>query len=1104
MTWTFKTTPTTPAETQIQSTLAGTLAQLAADLNASANASLTVASYAATATQLNITYITPGTGGNAYTLAVTTGGAVRSGATLAGGTATGIVSLTVTTPGVFTALPANGLMTQASTSGGGSGASFQTAVFGPNTLNIVDPGAYNTVPTNPVAQASTDGIGMGATFNLTWAAVAPFSNDDWLFIQVVLGMTELNGNTYRTAGVTATTVELLDVYGTQVNSTGYTPYTGGGTAARIYTVATPYDEQDLPYLKITQSADVMTLCCVNQATGTEYKPQDLSRISDTDWVFSDVVAQPSSSPPPSTAATASAGGSTNYQYEVTAVSPDDGSESIASPVASVQGVDIATTAGQINVTWTSVAGVNQYNIYKAQPSTGTPVPTGSLFGYIGTAYGNGFTDSNIVGDYSQVPPLHKDPFARGQIFGVTPITGGTGYTNAAAAITTSTGAGVSIGTVVQNGAVVGYIISDNGHDYAPTDTVTITGDGTGATASLIVGPESGTYPSVPGYFQERRVFANTLNQTDTYFMSQTGAFTNFDSRIPPIDTDAIIGSPWSVQVNGIQWMVQTSGGLLVMTGSSAWLLAGAGSFATNVQAISPSTQDDVPQAFTGVSPRVPPIKINYDVLYVNSKGSYYFALPYQLYVLSEPIDITELATHLFTDFSIRENAWCEQPYKLLWAVRDDGVLLSLTYYKVQAVSGWARHDTNGYFESVCSIVEPPVDALYLATKRFPGGKTAYMIERMNNRIWNEIDDVWAVDAGLSLPQPTPNATLTADSTYGLGSITGAANLFGGAGYSAGTTAAVVDDNGQGPGTGAVPVLTIIGGVIAGIAFPSQGADYINPKLVFTDPANSGSGARADCVLNTSAGFIADGPVFSAGDVGKVIRMGGGTGTVTAYTDAEHVTVRLTDPITAILPNSGGQVAPQAPGAWTMTSPVTRVFGLDHLIGATVTGVADGTVITPRTVQPDGSITLDAPASAIVVGLGFQAQLQLVYFEAGPPTVQGQRKKISAINALVENSRGVKVGGAQQDGSTLSPPQLATVWEDMVPAPDKVPPAYNSTVVPLYTGYNRIPVQGGFNLTGQVSLQQDYPLPLSVLAVVSETLLGDTPDQMAKPKQQARQ
>src|ERR1019366_3347312 len=369
--------------------------------------------------------------------------------------------------GVFRALPASGNMTEAATSGGGAGASFQTAVFGPHALTISNPGAYNAVPANPVAQDSTTGVGLGATFTLTWTTVAPFNNGDWIYIQGVLGMTELNGNTYVVAGATPTTVELLDVYGNFVDASGFLAYAGGGTAARIYTIATPYNEQDLPYLKLTESADVMTLCCVNQQTGTEYEPQDLSRITDASWAFSPVVSSPSVAAPSSPAATISATGTTFYQYEVTAVSPADGSESIASAIAAVEGINIGTTAGQVNVTWKPIAGVNEYNIYKAQPSTGTQVPAGALFGYIGSAYGAGFTDSNIIADYAQVPPRHYDPFARGQIIGVTPITGGTGYvaTTTTAVITTGTGAGASVGVIVQNGAVVGFIVGDPGHDY---------------------------------------------------------------------------------------------------------------------------------------------------------------------------------------------------------------------------------------------------------------------------------------------------------------------------------------------------------------------------------------------------------------------------------------------------------------------------------------------------------------------------------------------------------------------------------------------------------------------------------------------------------------
>lgn len=1040
-----------------------------------------------------------------------TGGGL-SGATL--NVKLGVLTFTISTPGVFTANPAGGTFTQASTSGFGTGATFRFALMAPNAVAVSNPGVYTTFPGNPVAQASNTGSGQGATFNCVAAGVSSFSNGDWVNIVDVNGMPQVNNQTYVIGGATTTSFELFDVYGNEINSTTFGTYLSGGTISKIFTLQTQYSEQDLLYLKYTQSADVMSLCCVNQMTGTEYASLDLTRTTDTSWSFAPVVPGPSILPPAALTGVASTSGSVDYNYVVTAVNPNDGTESIASPVADIpSAVDIASTAGSITLTWDTVIAANSYNIYKATPAYAGTVPAGALFGFAGSAYGTQFVDSNIVADDTQVPPTHQDPFARGQIVaGV--VTGGGSGSSFTYTINTLTGSGAVLIPVVVSSVLVALIVQEPGQNYQPSDTIALSG---GATATLTIGAQSGTYPSVPFYFQERRGYANTLNNPDTYFMSQPGAFTNFDSRNPTIDSDAIIGSPWSVQVNGIQWAIQTSGGLLVLTGLSAWLLVGAGSFATNVQAISPSTQDAVPQAFTGASSTVPPQRINYDVIYLNSKSTTYYDLPYQLYALSEPIDITENSSQLFVGYTIRENAWCETPYKLMWAVRNDGILLSLTYYKTQQVAGWARHDTNGLFQSVCSVTEPPVDALYTAVQRFPGNNTAYMIERMDNRIWPSIESSWCVDAGLALAQPQPNATLTASSATGLGSITGVTGLVPGALYSAGTTASVVDENvgegGPGPGVGAIPTITIgPGGTIASVVFlpGQQGSGYLHPKLIFNDPAGSagGSGAFAKPILNNTMTFMANAAVFGVGNVGSVIRMGGGIATITGYTSPQSVVANIITPIVGLVPNSGGLVTMAGAGQWSMTAPVTTISGLNHLIGATVTGLADGNPIAPQVVTAQGTITLATPASSVVVGLAFMPQLQSVFLDAGEPTVQGQRKKIAAVTVRVEASRGFKIGTNMPDGSRLSPQQVAPVWNEgpggLVNAPipaDKIVPAYNSNVVPMFTGDLRIPVPGGYDTRGQVAVQQDMPLPLNLLAFISEVYPGDTVQTQAPKKQE---
>ena len=99
-----------------------------------------------------------------------------------------------------------------------------------------------------------------------------------------------------------------DVYGNPIDSTSFGVYTGGAFAARIFTVTSPYAEADLEWLKFTQSADVMSICCLNQTTLTVYQPYDLTRHSDTNWTFKAATPAPSISQPAVTGITATGPG----------------------------------------------------------------------------------------------------------------------------------------------------------------------------------------------------------------------------------------------------------------------------------------------------------------------------------------------------------------------------------------------------------------------------------------------------------------------------------------------------------------------------------------------------------------------------------------------------------------------------------------------------------------------------------------------------------------------------------------------------------------------------------------------------------------------------
>src|SRR5207253_55917 len=171
------------------------------------------------------------------------------------------------------------------------------------------------------------------------------------------------------------------------------------------------------------------------------------------------------SPPSGTPVIAtSSAGTVTYQFQITAVSPADGSESIASDIGQVTtAVNIYATAGTITATWTRVTGVNEYNVYMASPAVSTAIiPAGALFGYVGTVYGTEFINSNIIPDFAQVPPTHRNPFARGQIVSATPVAAGSGYTGVNFTITSAAGSGAVLQGVIISGGLRAIIVKDPG------------------------------------------------------------------------------------------------------------------------------------------------------------------------------------------------------------------------------------------------------------------------------------------------------------------------------------------------------------------------------------------------------------------------------------------------------------------------------------------------------------------------------------------------------------------------------------------------------------------------------------------------------------------
>lgn len=515
-------------------------------------------------------------------------------------------------------------------------------------------------------------------------------------------------------------------------------------------------------------------------------------------------------------------------------------------------------------------------------------------------------------------------------------------------------------------------------------------------------PFLGVNPQVSSYFQQRLCYANGGGDlVQTFWMSKTGAPYNFDISNPIQANDSITGELVSLEVNEIKSMVPMPSGLIMLTTKGAWQVSGGGGGVGNQGGpVTPTTMAATPQAYVGAND-VPPIVINYDLIFVQAKGSIVRDLTYNIYAnIYTGNDISILSNHLFYDHQILEWAYAEEPYKIIWAIREDGILLSLTLVKEQDMYGWARHDTRGRFISVATVTEGIFDATYFAVERphpLNPAETMVMIERLADRTFPfGVEDAWCVDCGTKTSPFLPQTVL---------------------------------------------------------------------RIIKFGPEEDGYT------------FISETPTFFQAMEGWVLRASGGIFNVTQFQSSIQMHGRFTQAPTELLPDDPlNRVLKANPGEWSIDPPITQVFGLDQFEGQEISVLADGGVVNGLVVS-GGGITLPRPATKVVAGYGFQAQLQTMPLDLGNEnnTVQGKRKKVAALTVRVHQTRGLKAG---------------RTFETVTPIKELNRVTTMGYPIKFVTGDERIIMDPLWDVPGQICLQQDDPLPASVLGVIPEVIIGD--------------
>ena len=264
-------------------------------------------------------------------------------------------------------------------------------LFGEQKMRVIKDGGFVTETAQTITGITQANPGVVTIAGHGW------SNGDLVYLEAVAGMSEVNGRFFTLAGVTTDTFQLSDV-----DTSGYTAYGSGGTAARVYTLSTPYAASDLPRLKFTQSADTMTL------THPAYAPRDLTRSGHASWSLDTITFASEQTAPTGVAATpSSVSGSTGWSYVVTAINAETGEESLPSGAGNATfKAESAWDAGAgdfITVTWTAAANAGSYNVYKLR---------NGIYGFVGNAGSGatGFKDDKIRADTTDAPPGQRNPF----------------------------------------------------------------------------------------------------------------------------------------------------------------------------------------------------------------------------------------------------------------------------------------------------------------------------------------------------------------------------------------------------------------------------------------------------------------------------------------------------------------------------------------------------------------------------------------------------------------------------------------------------------------------------------------------------------------------
>ncbi|MDR3561255.1 MAG: hypothetical protein P4N59_07445 [Negativicutes bacterium] len=492
-------------------------------------------------------------------------------------------------------------------------------------------------------------------------------------------------------------------------------------------VTTPYQEADLRFIDITQSADTLYIACAG------YPPQVLTRITPTNWTFAAYTYHdgPFLKANTDSAFTITPSGVTG-SVTLTATKALFQAGHVGALFRldqDVQGQSIARQSfAAVGASSGLICGANWYLV-----THGTW--TGTIA--IERSYDNGVTWEQVRA-FSATGDMNHNVYGSESVqcqvrMHVTSYTSGPVV------------ADLSTDPFVQSGVAKISAVADTMHATATVQSALGLGS-TIATDNWYEGAWSNVqgWPGTTAFWFDRLTWAGSLNNPHGFWCSQPADYPNFLAHLTEEASDGIADNLTARRMDAIKSLTPFRSILVALTGDGEFSIA-----STNNAGATPSTTAARAEGYRG-SADVKPITIGNRIVYVQSMGSTVRDLAYDLYTDSYTgDDLSIYSQHLVKDNNIVEMAYQQEPDSIIWAPRTDGVLLSCTYLKEQEMLAWAHHDTQGIYESVCTVPGAGYNEVWFAVQRSINGSTVRYIERMVKRLpTTNPADQFCVDAGL--------------------------------------------------------------------------------------------------------------------------------------------------------------------------------------------------------------------------------------------------------------------------------------------------------------------------------------------------------------------